>query len=57
MLGDGGIFYASKRSATPRFEFSMGHKQSAFAQHMASLFKAYANLSLSFYYPFYYHLV
>lgn len=24
MLSDGGIFYASVRSATPRFEFSMG---------------------------------
>lgn len=42
MLSDGGIFYASVRSATPRFEFSMGQDRWAFAQHLASLFKEYA---------------
>lgn len=42
MLGDGGIFYASRRSATPRFEFTMGQDRFAFAQHMADLFKPYA---------------
>ena len=43
ILGDGGIFYASKRSATPRFEFSMGQERWAFAQHMALLYELYAN--------------
>lgn len=42
MLGDGGVFYASKRSTTPRFEFSMGQDRLEFAQHMASLFQVYA---------------
>lgn len=43
MLGDGGVFYASKRSTTPRFEFTMGKDRYAFAQHMSTLFKDYAN--------------
>lgn len=43
MLGDGGIFYATKKSASPRFEFSMGKDKLEFAQHLASLFKDYAS--------------
>lgn len=46
MLGDGGIFYASKNSAFPRFEFSMGQDRLAFAQHLASLFAFYASNTL-----------
>lgn len=42
MLGDGGIFYATAKSAIPRFEFSLGKDQLEFAVHMANLFKAYA---------------
>lgn len=47
MLGDGGIYYATKKSSTPRFEFSMGQERIAFAQHMADLFKEYATNSLN----------
>lgn len=43
MLGDGGIFYASKRSASPRFEWSMGKDRLPFAQHIATLFQDYAS--------------
>jgi len=42
LLGDGGIFYASKKSGSPRFEFSMGQERVEFAQHLALLFKDYA---------------
>jgi len=42
LLSDGGLFYASVRSITPRFEFSMGQDRYAFAQHLAHLFKEYA---------------
>jgi len=46
MLGDGGIFYASKKSGTPRFEFSMGQERLEFATYMALLFRDYAINSL-----------
>ncbi len=46
LLGDGGIFYASKKSGTPRFEFSMGQERLEFAQHLALLFKDYASNGL-----------
>lgn len=46
LLGDGGIFYASKKSGSPRFEFSMGQERVEFAQHLALLFKDYASNGL-----------
>lgn len=46
LLGDGGIFYASKKSGTPRFEFSMGQERLRFANHLALLFKDYASNGL-----------
>lgn len=46
MLGDGGIFYAAKKSVTPRFEFSMGQDRLAFARHLADLFKDYSKNGL-----------
>lgn len=46
LLGDGGIFYASKKRGSPRFEFSMGQEQLEFANHLALLFKDYASNSL-----------
>lgn len=46
LLGDGGIFYASKKSGSPRFEFTMGQERVKFAQHLALLFKDYASNGL-----------
>jgi len=46
LLGDGGIFYASKKSGSPRFEFSMGQERVEFAKHLALLFKDYASNGL-----------
>lgn len=46
MLGDGGIYYASKKSKIPRFEFSIGGKYKDFALHISTLFNPWAKNGL-----------